>query len=168
MPIFIDEKIREEMKYVAHITPAARVMLDNDIEDCPNVTNSCSGGPDCPVKRFSLLKNGRPGKPHWAGANENLVVQRYRLQFIKKTGALYGVTRVGCCNLQTLEIGSGKGKGKGKKDVEDAVGELVEVLILFGNYMKNFKQVWSLTTDMTNKKAYSEFFSRSKIVIGLV
>ena len=159
MPIFIDENIRTETKYVAHLTPAAITMLENDLVDCPNITNSCSGGPDCPVKRFSLLKNGRPGKPHWAGANENIVVQRYNLTFTGKTGALYKATRVGCCNLQTLELGSGGTNGPPKGDVEEAMGELIEVLILFGGYMKNFKAVWSLTTDMTNKKACNEFFS---------
>ena len=159
MPISIDENIREKQVWVAHVTPATVTMLEDNLEHCPDVTNSCSGGHDCPVKRFSLFRNGRPGKPHLAGAKENLFVRRYRLFFSGKTGGLLKAIRIGCCNHVTLELGSGR-RIKRKKDVEEAVEELIEVLILFGNYMKNFKQVWSLTTDMTNKKAYNEFFSK--------
>lgn len=150
---------------IAAMPPAGVVMLDNTLDDCRKVTNMCNGGPGCPVRRFSLFNNGRPGKPHWAGARENLVMTAqngafYNLRFRKDTRVLYKATRVGKCNLVTLERGS-KLTPKGQiRQLEKYTGELIEVLILFGDYLETFKTVWSLTKDMNNKAAFREFFSK--------
>ena len=163
--IYIDEKLIQETKMIAAMPPAGVVMLDNTLDDCRKVTNMCNGGPGCPVRRFSLFNNGRPGKPHWAGARENLVMTAqngafYNLRFRKDTRVLYKATRVGKCNLVTLEGGS-KLTPKGQiRQLEKYTGELIEVLILFGDYLETFKTVWSLTKDMNNKAAFREFFSK--------
>ena len=165
MSIFIDEKLRQETRMIATETPAGIVMIENTLDDCNKVTNMCSGGPECPVRRFSLFNNGKPGKPHWAGAKENLVMNEhngafYNLRFRKDDGALHKATRVGLCTLVTLERGKGRIGIKDIKGMEKYTGELIEVLILFGDYLSTFKTVWSLTTDMDNKKAFNEFFSK--------
>tara|TARA_B100001564_G_scaffold349681_1_gene353093 strand:- start:788 stop:1759 length:972 start_codon:yes stop_codon:yes gene_type:complete len=165
MSIYIDEKLRQETRMIATETPAGIVMIENTLDDCNKVTNMCSGGSECPVRRFSLFSNGRPGKPHWAGARENLIMTaqngaHYRLRFRKDTRALHKATRVGKCNLVTLEKGSKLTPKQQLKELEGYTGELIEVLILFGDYLSTFKTVWSLTTDMANKKAFREFFSK--------
>lgn len=165
MSIFIDEKLRQETRMIDAETPAGRVMIENTLDNCSKVTNMCSGGPECPVRRFSLFSNGRPGKPHWAGAKENLIMTaqngaHYILRFRADNGALYKATRVGKCNLVTLERGSKLSPKEKLKQLEKYTGELIEVLILFGDYLSTFKTVWSLTTDMANKEAFREFFSK--------
>jgi hypothetical protein len=162
MSLFIRDTTTE-IKWITHMTDFEVEVLESDISKIKGpkpVTHHCRGGNECLAKDYSLHVNGAPGKTHLCD-HRGLTLEKYLLRY--KKNKLVHVSKVGICNHTFLkshpkptpeQIRARKEK---REEAIEAMGEFRTVIVLFGEWLTTFQQVWELASGLSNKKAWEQF-----------
>jgi len=162
MSLFIRDTTTET-KWITHMTDFEVEVLESDISKIKGpkpVTHHCRGGNECLAKDYAKHVNGAPGKTHWCNY-VGLTLEKYLLRYEKNK--LVHVSKVGICNHTFLkshpkptpeQIRARKEK---REEAIEAMGEFRTVIVLFGEWLTTFQQVWELGSGLSNKKAWEQF-----------